>query len=326
MMVIVINCRLTFGQHASGGGGHRRQMNVMRTMAQKAFEHGLRINEEAGCSRPRAELIYLSDSNKIYLPRATLLHRCSDLTGCCTHATHSCQPVKVEQVSLYFFSISVQSISRMRQNQNIEKLTFTNHTECGCMPVDNARSDSIVKKSSDSSESVTSVNVSEPRVSMHNDGDASSTTIANHQWIDSTANNQIDIHNGGGMVTTTVDNSEAKANVLYYWGKLLGLYKAKTQRNVDEKKPGIKSSKPFQGASRRIDSLATPPSTTTTTVESKITGPLSYKNHFTFVPYQSSYVYVPSVGHRYNLGHSDLVRRHSNSYGHNGYPFTYQNY
>ncbi|OTF69439.1 hypothetical protein BLA29_012356, partial [Euroglyphus maynei] len=59
---------------------YRRQMNMMRTLAQKAYEHGIRINEDGQCSRPRPELIYLNDSKKIYLPRATILHRCSDLT------------------------------------------------------------------------------------------------------------------------------------------------------------------------------------------------------------------------------------------------------
>ncbi|KAH7643365.1 hypothetical protein HUG17_10056 [Dermatophagoides farinae] len=115
-------------------------MNMMRTLAQKAYEHGIRINEEAQCSKPRAELIYLNDSKKIYLPRATLLYRCSDLTGCCPHATHSCEPSRVEKVTLYFFVIGVpqssSSTMMIRRNQNIEQLTFINHTECACKPID----------------------------------------------------------------------------------------------------------------------------------------------------------------------------------------------
>ncbi|XP_027204453.1 uncharacterized protein LOC113798161 [Dermatophagoides pteronyssinus] len=128
---------LNFGQHMSSQN-YRRQMNMMRQLAQKAYEHGIRINEDAQCSKPRPELIYLNDSKKIYLPRATLLHRCSDLTGCCPHATHSCQPSRVEKLTLYFFVIGVPKSSStiLRRNQNIEQLTFINHTECSCKPID----------------------------------------------------------------------------------------------------------------------------------------------------------------------------------------------
>lgn len=132
----------------TNGHGYRRQMNMMRSMAQKAYEHGLKINEEAQCSKPRAELVYLADANKIYLPRATLLHRCSDLVGCCAHATHSCQPSRVEKVNLYFFTISVQSTNRVRQNQNIEQLSFLNHTDCACMPVDAVRAEQMRQQNS----------------------------------------------------------------------------------------------------------------------------------------------------------------------------------
>nr|XP_046917034.1 G-box-binding factor-like [Dermatophagoides farinae] len=140
---------MNIGQHMSSSSSsshyhhhlnYRRQMNMMRTLAQKAYEHGIRINEEAQCSKPRAELIYLNDSKKIYLPRATLLYRCSDLTGCCPHATHSCEPSRVEKVTLYFFVIGVpqssSSTMMIRRNQNIEQLTFINHTECACKPID----------------------------------------------------------------------------------------------------------------------------------------------------------------------------------------------
>lgn len=195
----------------------------------------MRINEEAACSKPRAELIYLQDIGKIYLPRATLLHRCSDLTGCCPHATHSCQATQVETVSLYFFTINVQA--RYRQNQNIEKISFVNHTDCSCMPlpVDNGRSESLRKNESlflsertaprvntaSSEHSLEEFNNSaeggglsadDPRSAMYN-GDL-------YNGAEGAEGNQIEINNG----------RDSSNNVLKNWGQLLGMYKTKVYK------------------------------------------------------------------------------------------------
>jgi hypothetical protein len=90
------------------------------------------------------------------LPRATLLHRCryytifcaqiivnieliliffiSDLTGCCPHSTQSCLPLETQSVDLYFYTVSLKNtgVRNVVQEQNIDKITFTNHTKCGC--------------------------------------------------------------------------------------------------------------------------------------------------------------------------------------------------
>lgn len=136
LLLLLTFIDLLNGQHMSSTLNYRRQLNYMRIMAQKAYEHGIRINEEAQCSKPKPELLYINDNKKIYLPRATLLHRCSDLHGCCPHATHSCEPISTEKVTMYFFVIGVQPSNLLRRNQNIEQLTFVNHTECACKPID----------------------------------------------------------------------------------------------------------------------------------------------------------------------------------------------
>lgn len=282
-------------------------------MAQKAYEHGLKINEEAMCAKPRAELVYLTDSNKIYLPRATLLHRCSDLTGCCTHATHTCQASQVENVSLYFFAVSVQSLSRLRQNQNIEKLSFVNHTECACMPVDHSRSESLVRKSesnntvdnwpsnvtplpSEVSTIVSGAEVSTDRVMMY------SSSLSGQE---ATESNNIDINNG-----LTDSNGDNQSNMLKYWGKLLGLYKSKGYRNIDQHgeqswaRTGM-NTQPTETRTeirRRLDTHLEP-TLARPSLSPTLTGTVHYHHSpVSFVPYQSQYLYMyPSAGSQYNL-------------------------
>ena len=45
---------------------------------------------------------------KIYLPRATILHRCGQNTGCCESESEECVAIEQEQVNLYFFVIKLQ--------------------------------------------------------------------------------------------------------------------------------------------------------------------------------------------------------------------------
>lgn len=118
--------------------GSRR--SSVENVASLAFEHGVRVREEASCHLPKPQVVYVNttDPSKVYLPRGTLLHRCSDQTGCCPHATQTCQPIQMTTVELYFFTVSLQLhnsyAKRVRQHQRIEKVLFTNHTLCGCRP------------------------------------------------------------------------------------------------------------------------------------------------------------------------------------------------
>lgn len=106
----------------------------------KAFDHGARVRSEGGCHTPRPIIVYVNttDPSKVYLPRGTVLHRCSDLTGCCQHPSETCGPVEMQTVELYFITISITVRNgghhhrRIRQSPKVEKIFFTNHTECGC--------------------------------------------------------------------------------------------------------------------------------------------------------------------------------------------------
>lgn len=126
ILFIVTDHNVTYGSKRS----------TMENLAQLAFQHGVRVKEDASCRLPRAQVVYVNstDPSKVYMPRGTLLHRCSDQTGCCPHATQTCQPLQMATVELYFFTLSLQinTRHRVRQHQRIEKLLFTNHTLCGC--------------------------------------------------------------------------------------------------------------------------------------------------------------------------------------------------
>ena len=116
-------------------GGRR---SSVENAAILAFEHGVRVREEASCRLPKPQVVYVNttDPSKVYLPRGTLLHRCNDQTGCCSHASQTCQPIRENTVELYFLTVSLQIHhsynKRVRQQQSFEKLMFTNHTLCGC--------------------------------------------------------------------------------------------------------------------------------------------------------------------------------------------------
>ena len=121
--------------------GSRQSRSSIENMAQLAFDHGAKVRIQGGCSQPKPQIVYveMSDPSKVYLPRGTILHRCSDLTGCCPHQTQTCEPISTQQVSLYFFTVTLlpntsshHSRRKPKQHQSIEKVTFTNHTLCGC--------------------------------------------------------------------------------------------------------------------------------------------------------------------------------------------------
>ncbi|KAJ6217708.1 hypothetical protein RDWZM_008865 [Blomia tropicalis] len=105
----------------------------------RAFDHGARVRAEGMCHNPHPTIVYVNttDPSKVYMPRGTVLHRCSDRTGCCTDPTKTCEPIEMQTVELYFITITLQVQNghrnrRVRQSPKVEKFMFTNHTLCGC--------------------------------------------------------------------------------------------------------------------------------------------------------------------------------------------------
>lgn len=118
------------------------QKNSIREDFIKAFDHGVKLRTVGACKYPHPMIIYLNktDSSKIYMPRAAILHRCNDMFGCCQNAAKVCVPVQMQTVELHFIAIqftvhnspSNHNRKVTRQVPSVEKILFTNHTLCEC--------------------------------------------------------------------------------------------------------------------------------------------------------------------------------------------------
>jgi len=120
---------------------HEKQAKFSPDDYAKAFEHGARVRQEGWCKDPRPSIVYVNttDPSKIFMPRGTVLHRCSDTTGCCQHPSESCEAIEMQTVELYFITIQMKVHNgetahrrKVRQSPRVEKMLFTNHTLCGC--------------------------------------------------------------------------------------------------------------------------------------------------------------------------------------------------
>lgn len=126
----------------------RTSRSSIENRALLAFEHGVRVREFGSCRNPKPVIVYVPTKNpsKVYLPRGTVLHRCSDQTGCCPHPSQSCQSIESETVHLYFFTVTLviethKPSRKTRHHQNVEKISFQNDTKCAC--IDYASNDQL---------------------------------------------------------------------------------------------------------------------------------------------------------------------------------------
>ena len=91
----------------------------------QAFEHGLKMKKEAKCQLPKPTVVYLNqnkDQIKIYMPRATILHRCGQNTGCCESESEQCVAIEKQQVNLYFFVIKLEKEINEFQKNNLASI------------------------------------------------------------------------------------------------------------------------------------------------------------------------------------------------------------
>lgn len=62
----------------------------------------IRLN--GACKRPQPKLVPIGNhTSKTYYPHCTLLHRCSDETGCCELDSETCRPATIEMIDQYVF-------------------------------------------------------------------------------------------------------------------------------------------------------------------------------------------------------------------------------
>ncbi|XP_063990035.1 sarcoplasmic reticulum histidine-rich calcium-binding protein-like isoform X1 [Diachasmimorpha longicaudata] len=113
-----------------------KKLNVSRNQLkqragmQEVQKHIQRVRQEGHCQQPRVRVIPVREvypnASTVYIPHCAVLHRCSDDTGCCGADSMTCVPKQMQQVELYFYTMTVGLGNAIR------KLSFQNHTECEC--------------------------------------------------------------------------------------------------------------------------------------------------------------------------------------------------
>jgi hypothetical protein len=104
-------------------------------LATRNLQHILKVKNFT-CKEPQPRLIPIEalfnvTSKDLYTPRATVLHRCGEDTGCCPTETMSCVPYEVENVTLIF-----NVYDTYKRSQSRLELHAVNHTLCKCAESD----------------------------------------------------------------------------------------------------------------------------------------------------------------------------------------------
>nr|XP_016945258.1 uncharacterized protein LOC108021185 isoform X1 [Drosophila suzukii] len=107
-----------------------RRLHAQKLKSERALAHAHmnQVLKEATCRIPqkRCQLVQ-QDPSKIYTPHCTILHRCSEDSGCCPSRSQICAAKSTHNVELHFF------VKSTKHRSVIEKRTFVNHTECHCI-------------------------------------------------------------------------------------------------------------------------------------------------------------------------------------------------
>ncbi|XP_044316447.1 PAX-interacting protein 1 isoform X3 [Drosophila rhopaloa] len=107
-----------------------RRLHAQKQKNERALAHAHmnQVLKEATCRVPqkRCQLVQ-QDPSKIYTPHCTILHRCSEDSGCCPSRSQICAAKSTHNVELHFF------VKSSKHRSVIEKRTFVNHTECHCI-------------------------------------------------------------------------------------------------------------------------------------------------------------------------------------------------
>ncbi|GFG40402.1 hypothetical protein Cfor_07236 [Coptotermes formosanus] len=104
-------------------------------LAARNLQHILKVRRFT-CRQPQPRLLPVEDlfnvsSKDLYTPRATVLHRCGEDTGCCPREDMSCVAHEVENVTLIFNVYDTQY-----RNKTKRELQARNHTLCSCAESD----------------------------------------------------------------------------------------------------------------------------------------------------------------------------------------------
>ncbi|KAJ1519343.1 hypothetical protein ONE63_004640 [Megalurothrips usitatus] len=117
--------------------GASPETQASQRLAKEAKDHMMRMMMKEGlCKVPKPVVINVKqvypDPSREYIPHCTILHRCTDQTGCCRTALETCKPkaTGTHKVELAFYMTRVG-----HREPIVETLTFYNETECECVRV-----------------------------------------------------------------------------------------------------------------------------------------------------------------------------------------------
>ncbi|KAE8745298.1 hypothetical protein FOCC_FOCC007983 [Frankliniella occidentalis] len=117
--------------------GPSPQAQTAARMAKLARDHMIRMMVTDGtCKVPKPVVVNVKqqypDPSKEYVPHCTILHRCTDSTGCCRSSEETCKPkaTATHKVELAFYTTRVGY-----KESIVEMLTFYNETECECQRI-----------------------------------------------------------------------------------------------------------------------------------------------------------------------------------------------
>ena len=105
-----------------------------------ATNHFSSMLRDAKCERPMPRVVHVSEmfpnARKQYAPHCTVIHFCGDDTGCC-HENEQCVARHEETIELRFWVVELAADEskdgkKIIQRKGVEKLRFSNATECHC--------------------------------------------------------------------------------------------------------------------------------------------------------------------------------------------------
>lgn len=89
-------------------------INFIFDIVNKVSAHIRRVSQEGSC-KPKLKVIPLEHHpSKTFNPHCTVLHRCSDDTGCCHADFSTCKPRRVQNVTLPFY---VSQLTNLNGNE-----------------------------------------------------------------------------------------------------------------------------------------------------------------------------------------------------------------
>lgn len=105
-----------------------------------ARENVLRMRSDSiRCATPRPRVIKVQNvhphASKRYVPSCVALHRCDREAGCCDNEQAICSPTTKQRIYMYFYVVTLEErngLPSIGVYGQVERLRFTNHTQCGC--------------------------------------------------------------------------------------------------------------------------------------------------------------------------------------------------